>query len=283
VAPRFDEAEVARVAQGLSLALPRTPHRGRVGEHLAGSAGSSLEIHDFRHYQPGDDVRQLDWNAVARTGELILRTRREEVAPRVEVVLDASASMALSEAKAARACEVALLFCTLAARDGLEPTLTVVDETGSRARGHGCAPALRASAFAARDPLPEGLSRSPPLRPCGMRVVVSDFLFEAAFAPFAERLARGAAALAFIQLLDPEDASPAGGFGARLVDAESAEALEQVLTPDVVEGYLQRLAAHQGLVRAAASRVRARWVSGLTSAPLVELARTALSPLWGVP
>ena len=64
----FDEAEVSRLAPGLALALPRTPHRGRVGEVRASSAGSSLELHDFRTYQPGDDLRQMDWSAVARTG-----------------------------------------------------------------------------------------------------------------------------------------------------------------------------------------------------------------------
>ena len=58
---------------------------------------------------PGDDLRQVDWNAVARTGEIILRVRQDEVSPRVEVLVDASRSMALSPAKEARAREVALL------------------------------------------------------------------------------------------------------------------------------------------------------------------------------
>ncbi|WP_169832341.1 DUF58 domain-containing protein, partial [Corallococcus exiguus] len=92
----LDEAEVARLAPGLSLALPRLPQRGRVGEVRATSAGSAMELHDFRAYQPGDDLRQLDWNAVARTGELVLRVRQDEVSPRVEVLLDGSRSMGLS-------------------------------------------------------------------------------------------------------------------------------------------------------------------------------------------
>ncbi|NNC21098.1 DUF58 domain-containing protein, partial [Corallococcus exiguus] len=105
----LDEAEVARLAPGLSLALPRLPQRGRVGEVRATSAGSAMELHDFRAYQPGDDLRQLDWNAVARTGELVLRVRQDEVSPRVEVLLDGSRSMGLSPRKAAGAREVALL------------------------------------------------------------------------------------------------------------------------------------------------------------------------------
>ncbi|NPC85694.1 DUF58 domain-containing protein, partial [Pyxidicoccus fallax] len=118
----MDEAAVARLVPGLGLALPRVPHRGRVGEVRATSAGSSLELHDFRAYQPGDDLRQVDWNAVARTGEMVLRVRQEEVSPRVEVVLDGSRSMALSPRKAACARELALLTAEVAGRQGLTPT-----------------------------------------------------------------------------------------------------------------------------------------------------------------
>src|SRR5256885_640958 len=137
-----------------------------------------MEIHDFRQYQLGDDLRQLDWNAVARTGELILRVRQDEVSPRVEVLLDGSKSMAVSEEKAARAAEVAALLCTVAARQGLEPTLVVTGKSAQRGTASACAATLRAGALDAGDDLLEALRRSPPLRPCGLRVVVSDFLFE---------------------------------------------------------------------------------------------------------
>ncbi|MFL5320593.1 MAG: DUF58 domain-containing protein, partial [Myxococcaceae bacterium] len=114
---------MSKAAAGLVLALPRVPHRGRIGDERSASVGSSMEIHDFRQYQPGDDLRHVDWNAVARTGELILRVRQDEVAPRVEVIVDGSRSMALSDAKAARTREVAALVCEVSRRQGLEPTL----------------------------------------------------------------------------------------------------------------------------------------------------------------
>jgi uncharacterized protein (DUF58 family) len=136
----MDEAAVARLVPGLTLALPRVPHRGRVGEVRATSAGSSLELHDFRAYQPGDDLRQVDWNAVARTGELILRIRQDEVSPRVEVVLDGSRSMALSARKAACTREVALLTAGTvahAAGGGREARAGARHGVPGRAPGHG--------------------------------------------------------------------------------------------------------------------------------------------------
>lgn len=209
----LDERAVERAAEGLALALPRVPHRGRAGDARAASVGASMEIHDFRAYQPGDDLRQVDWNAVARTGELILRVRKDEVAPRVELVLDGSRSMALTAAKASRARELALLVCKLALRQGLEPSVVVTSRVPQRAAGAGVVPVVKGAAFDAADDLGVALRRSPPLRPCGLRVVVSDLLFDAPLDTLAERLARDAAGLAMVQLLDAEDEEPSGGQG----------------------------------------------------------------------
>ena len=275
-----DETEVARLAPGLVLALPRVPHRGRVGEVRASSAGASLELHDFRHYQPGDDLRQVDWNAVARTGEIILRVRQDEVSPRVEVLVDASRSMALSPAKESRAREVALLAVEVGGLQGLTPTLLSTSTRPERAEGQVCRPALRAMAFDARDDLAAALGRMPPLRPCGLRVVVSDFLFEADVPGLVARLARGASALFLVQVLDAGDLEPSGGEGARLVDSESGAALEELLTEDVLAAYARRFAEHQRMLRAAAARARAVLVMAPAPEPLSALVRGPLRPLF---
>ena len=275
-----DETEVARLAPGLALALPRVPHRGRVGEVRASSAGASLELHDFRTYQPGDDLRQVDWNAVARTGEIILRVRQDEVSPRVEVLVDASRSMALSPAKEARAREVALLSVEVGALQGLTPTLLTTSARPERAQGQVCRTALRASVFDAKDDLGAALGRMPPLRPCGLRVVVSDFLFEADMAGLMARLARGASALFLVQVLDAEDLDPTGGEGARLVDAESGAALEELLTEDVLAAYSRRFAEHQRTLRTAAARARATLVTVPAPERLSTLVRGPLRPLF---
>jgi len=276
----LDEAAVERAASGASLLLPRVPHRGRVGDVRAASTGSSMEIHDFRVYQPGDDLRQIDWNAVARTGELVLRIRQDEVSPRVEVVLDGSRSMEVSPQKAARAAEVALLLCKVAARQGLEPTLLITSTAPRRSVAAACVAALRATVFDAADDLGAALRRSPPLRPCGLRAVVSDFLFDAPLDRFAQLLARGSSSLALVQMLDEEDQDPSGGVGARLVDSESGEALERVLAAPVLESYRRRLAEHQKQLRAAAFRVRGTFVTASAADPVEVLARTTLAPLW---
>ena len=277
----LDEAAVERAAHGLRLLLPRGPHRGKVGEVRAASVGASMEIHDFRQYQPGDDLRQIDWNAVARTGELILRVRQDEVSPRIEVLVDGSRSMAITESKAARAREVSLLLTRIASRQGLDPMMIVAGGRAERVGASGASALLRATAFDGRDGFDAALRRGPPLRPCGLRVAVSDFLFETDFPRFVERLGHGAAALVLLQLLDPEDLSPTGGYGAQLLDVESGESRERILSPSVLRAYQRRLDEHQRLLRAAAGRVRALLLTASAGMPLDQLTRGPLAGMWG--
>ncbi len=274
-----DERAVERALGVFTLGLPRTPQRGRLGEVRSQSVGSSMELHDFRIYQPGDDLRQLDWNAVARTGELVLRIRQDEVSPRFELVLDGSRSMALTEAKAARARELALLLIRAAARVGLEPSVVSTGVRPERQTAVAAESACRRVAFDGQDALAEAVRRAPPLRPCGLRVVLSDFLYETDFDRHFRKFAVGASAVAFVQLLTPEEEAPAGGYGAKLTDVESGEALERILTQDVLDAYLQRLAAHQKVVAVAAQRCRGRLVRASSAHPIDVLARGALAPL----
>src|SRR5438128_5621898 len=97
--PRIDWAAVRSVGAAFRLAMPRAPAGGRLGERLGSGTGSSLEFQDYRQYAPGDDLRHVDWAAYARSEVLTVRLYREEVAPRIDLVLDASRSMVLTEQK----------------------------------------------------------------------------------------------------------------------------------------------------------------------------------------
>jgi len=246
----MDLREVDRLAKLYRLVLPRTSSGGPLGAVSASQPGSSLELHDFREYQPGDDLRHVDWNAVARTGKLYLRVRREDVAPRVELLVDASRSMAVTERKRERTREVAALMMRLCKAEGLPVAVFWLEDEARRIEGE---PLER---FEGARGLPELVSRTG-LRPCGVRILVSDLLVEQPLGPTLRRLAEGAARLALVQVLDPEDEDPAGGLGARLVDAESEEYLDRLITQDVVERYLERFRAHQRALAAEARRVRA--------------------------
>jgi uncharacterized protein (DUF58 family) len=247
----LDEAAVERAVGCYRLALPRAALSGRLGQLRSHQAGSSLELHDFREYQPGDDPRHIDWNAVGRTGRLIVRVRQEEVAPRVEILVDASRSMGLTSRKAARTRELTSLLSRLARAQGLAAAVHWL-ASPPRRLGPGPVP----EDFDAVAPLPEALSRVR-LGSCGMRILVSDLLVEAPLRPALRRLSEQTALLALVQVLDPEDENPPGDLGARLIDSESGEALDRLLVESVLAGYRARLSAHQAILRDEARRLRA--------------------------
>lgn len=63
------------------------------GRHLSPVRGRGMEFDDTRLFQQGDDIRQLDWRLLARTGELHTRLYREERERPVFVIADMSAPM----------------------------------------------------------------------------------------------------------------------------------------------------------------------------------------------
>lgn len=67
------------------------------GERRSPRRGGSVEFADYREYAPGDDFRQIDWNAYARMEKLFLRLFVEEEDATVHVILDASESMKWGE------------------------------------------------------------------------------------------------------------------------------------------------------------------------------------------
>jgi uncharacterized protein (DUF58 family) len=73
----------------------RTVHRvdGMLaGEYLSAFKGRGIEFEEVRPYQPGDDVRTIDWNVTARQGEPFVKLFREERELTVMQLVDVSAS-----------------------------------------------------------------------------------------------------------------------------------------------------------------------------------------------
>jgi len=71
---------------------------GLAEELLAGNfssifKGQGMEFDEARHYQAGDDVRSIDWNASARFGTPFVKMFREERELTIMILLDISASM----------------------------------------------------------------------------------------------------------------------------------------------------------------------------------------------
>ncbi|GIL22153.1 MAG: hypothetical protein BroJett042_06660 [Bacteroidota bacterium] len=67
------------------------------GSNKSQSVGSGQEFSQYRNYQPGDDLRQLDWKMFARSERYYIKEAEIETNITVKFMLDASRSMAYAE------------------------------------------------------------------------------------------------------------------------------------------------------------------------------------------
>ena len=65
---------------------------GFAGEYQSVFKGRGMEFDEVRQYHPGDDVRMIDWNVTARTGDAYVKSYIEERELTVMLVVDASRS-----------------------------------------------------------------------------------------------------------------------------------------------------------------------------------------------
>jgi uncharacterized protein (DUF58 family) len=84
------------------------------GQYHSAFKGRGMEFEEVRAYQYGDDVRTIDWNVSARTGEPFVKMFREERELTVMLVVDVSASQQFGTAVQLKQDLVAELCATLA-------------------------------------------------------------------------------------------------------------------------------------------------------------------------
>jgi uncharacterized protein (DUF58 family) len=231
-----------------ALQVPQVAASGLIGSRLGRRAGSSIDFQDYREYQPGDDLRFIDWGIYARTDRLSVKLFREEVTPHLDLLLDGSRSMNLDGSqKSTAAAQLTALLATAAANaqcsqavwlsgDGFH---RLAHDTHSPSTWDGLAVDSRRTPEQALDIL------SPKLRRLGVRVFISDLLWPGNPLPIIRRLREGAAALFVIQLLARDDATPPDHGSIRLVDSETDEVIEMFIDSAVKQQYRDNLAGLQ--------------------------------------
>jgi uncharacterized protein (DUF58 family) len=264
-----------------ALAAPRRSPQGTAGSQLGRLAGESMEFMDHREYQPGDDLRRLDWAAYARSDKMIVKLYRQEVCPHLDVVIDGSRSMAFDASQKRRAAVgLAAALSTAAANAGHTHRVFLT--------GRGCQPITGGAepptrwqhlTFDSQESPPESIRMLPPAwRPRGIRVLVSDLLWLGDPLELLTSLGDRAAAVYVIQILAADDAAPPHRGNVRLVDSESGDVEEVFLDATAMSRYRNNLQRHRENWRRSARQVGAVLVplvaeelcGGWNLSPLVE-------------
>jgi uncharacterized protein (DUF58 family) len=85
-------AEILKKVQRIQIVANRTVNDLFAGQYKSVFRGRGMEFDEVRHYQPGDDIRTIDWNVTARTGDCFIKRFCEERELTVLFVVDVSAS-----------------------------------------------------------------------------------------------------------------------------------------------------------------------------------------------
>lgn len=228
-----------------------------VGERSATEPGQSVEFHDYRPYQPGDELRYVDWRVYARTGRLYTRLYQAERAVKLHLVFDTSPSMSLN-GKGAYARTIMRLLTYVAQRDA--PTqLHVLGGPSSRpAQGFGglmaswrFIDAAGATSGAAALPvtgLKEFALKLPPVHGSGLVLVVSDLLEDAPLRDALAALRARRVDVGFLQVVSPAELDPKAAL-LELVDIETGERLP--VGHEEVEAYKQEVRTFLARTRSA--------------------------------
>ncbi len=231
-----------------ALQIPQVAPSGALGLRLGRRAGTSIDFQDYREYQPGDDLRFVDWNVYARTDRMAVKLFREEVTPHLDLLIDGSRSMNLEgTAKAQAAARLAAALATAAANAQCTHAVWISGDGFHRLTNDTQAPSKWAGLqFTSTRTIDDALELlAPRLRRLGVRILISDLFWPANPSHTVRRLCSGGAALFIIQLLARDDAEPPVYGSVRLVDCETAEASDVYVDATVLRQYRNNLAQWQ--------------------------------------
>ncbi len=117
-APLLSDADLDDIIQhvqamNLAQLQPKDVHYRQAGNFRSIYLGRGLDFEEVRPYQPGDEMRDMDWRTTARTGKPYLKVYREEHQPPLHIVVDRGASMRFGtrkQLKVTLAARIAAIF-----------------------------------------------------------------------------------------------------------------------------------------------------------------------------
>jgi uncharacterized protein (DUF58 family) len=90
--PNQEVLDILKKVQRIQIVANRTVNDLLAGQYKSVFRGRGMEFDEVREYQPGDDIRTIDWNVTARAGTPFIKRFCEERELTVLLLVDVSAS-----------------------------------------------------------------------------------------------------------------------------------------------------------------------------------------------
>ena len=118
--PEFTR-EILRKVRQIEIRSNRLVSEVLAGSYHSAFKGQGIDFEEVREYQPGDEVRTIDWNVTAKMGNPFVKQYREERELTIMLAVDVSASLSYgsdSQSKREKLAELAALLAFSATRNG---------------------------------------------------------------------------------------------------------------------------------------------------------------------
>lgn len=243
--------------EALSLAMKGKINQGAAGIRKSGAKGSSLEFSDYRDYADGDDFRRIDWNSYARSGRMHLKLFLEEKQAVINIFVDQSSSMATGD-KALYAKGLAASIAYISLKDTDKVNLLAFGDGLHEKKINLQSKNAFIDAVHFLDELAVGgltkFSRT--IRDCngislgrGVSIMISDFLTDDNWQEGVKRLQYLKQDVILVWLLGEEDISPGVCGPVSLVDQETGERLDTILSDAMLADYQAALGEYENSLR----------------------------------
>lgn len=116
----MDAKDILRQVRRIEIKTRKIVDENLAGKYHSAFKGQGMEFSEVRAYQAGDDIRSIDWNVTARTGEPFVKKFTEERELTVMVLVDMSGSLEYGSSEKSKrdiAAELTSLFAFSAIRN----------------------------------------------------------------------------------------------------------------------------------------------------------------------
>ncbi len=271
----LDEHELHGLAR-LRLQPLARPRRQSPADFSSHDKGLGLEFADYQLFQPGDDIRHVDWTHFQKDGRLVVRKYDQHETVAVHLMTDLSASMAcLGEEKphAVKRLCAALAFCLL--HNGAKVVLHPVGHPqrhrrfSAAAQWQTCHSAIEDLPVGGVQTLVDEMRQFCHANPRSSHLVVlSDFLTDHEDAGLASCLADLSHRTVLIHPTCTAEVDPPLEGGLTLVEAESAASASLTVDRHVIAAYQQAYREFYTGLRQDAERHACRYLEVACDDPL---------------
>jgi uncharacterized protein (DUF58 family) len=243
--------------------------------------GWGMEFADYRPYNPGDDLRYLDWNLYGRMEQLVTKLFHEEENLNVYFLLDVSESMTLGDPSKfdyARKVVAALAYIALANLDSVSifPFTDELSESLAKVRGKG--QILKIFEFLdnikpvkATDMEAAIGTFCAKIQSPGMVVVISDFFDEKGYAKPLKTLYFAKHDLSAFCIHNLNESEPQYRGSVQFTDSETGEMQMITISPRILKRYQKEYDNYIKTLQETAHRLQCTFLHAITTLPFDDM------------